>query len=229
LVLDEADRMLNMGFKEEMNRIFAMLPAMRQTMLFSATLSNDLQSIREGLLRNPEIIEIKKDDDSIESIDQKGYWVTDEKKGPLLRYLIKTQDMKQVLVFTSSKYQAENVAKKLRKNGINANAIHSDKGQKARIHLLELFKTGKLPVLVATDLLSRGIDIQLLPYVINYELPRSPKDYVHRIGRTGRADAEGSAIALISPDEEHHWKVIQKKMKKWVDMEDSSEINLHGF
>jgi ATP-dependent RNA helicase RhlE len=137
--------------------------------------------------------------------------------------------MQQVLIFTSSIYQTENVAEKLRKNGIQANSIHSKKSQEARTKALKSFKEGHMRVLVATDLIARGIDIQFLPYVINYELPRSPKDYIHRIGRTGRAENPGEAISLITPDEQHHFRVIQKKMKKWVTMVDSSKIDLKGY
>jgi ATP-dependent RNA helicase RhlE len=137
--------------------------------------------------------------------------------------------MKQVLVFTDSVYKADNVSDKLRKNGIKATAIHSKKSQGARTEALNKFKSGEIPVLVATDLISRGIDIQFLPFVINYELPRSPKDYIHRIGRTGRAESPGEAISLISPEEQHHFRVIQKKMCKWVTMIDSEKLDLQGF
>ncbi len=147
-------------------------------------------------------------------------------KGPLLRYLIKCKDLKQVLVFTSSVYKADNVVDKLRKNGIAALAIHSKRSQNARTTALDKFKKGKIAVLVATDLLSRGVDIELLPHVINYELPRSPKDYIHRIGRTGRADTPGEAISFITPEDKNHFRVIQKKMGKWVTMIDSEGLNL---
>jgi len=137
--------------------------------------------------------------------------------------------MKQVLIFASSVYKADNVADKLRKNGIQASAIHSKKSQGARNEALGKFKSGELKVLVATDLISRGIDIQFLPYVINYELPRSPKDYIHRIGRTGRAESSGEAISFVSPEEQHHFKIIQKKMGKPVTMIDSDNLNLQGY
>ena len=136
--------------------------------------------------------------------------------------------MKRVLIFTASTYKADNVADKLRNNGIDASAIHSKKSQTARLNALAKFKAGSLKVLVATDLLARGIDIEFLPFVVNYELPRSPKDYIHRIGRTGRAENPGEAISLITPEEEHHFKVIQKKMKKWVDMVNSDHFDLKG-
>lgn len=229
LVLDEADKMLNLGFKEEMNRIFSLLPKKRQNLLFSATLNEDVTNINQILLRDPLVVKIEPESDNIELISQLAYFVPEEKKGQLLRYLIKHKNLKQVLVFTSSTYKADNVADKLRNNGIDAKAIHSKKSQKARTEALSKFKSGELRVLVATDLISRGIDIQFLPYVINYELPRSPKDYIHRIGRTGRAESPGEAISFISPEEEHHFKIVQKKMGKWVTMIDSKTIELHGY
>jgi ATP-dependent RNA helicase RhlE len=229
LVLDEADKMLNLGFQEEMNEIFSLLPKKRQNLLFSATLSDDVNVIHQLILNNPTVIKIEVESDNIDLISQLGYFVSEEKKGPLLRYLIKQNGMQQVLVFTSSVYRADNVADKLRKNGIDAMALHSKKSQGARTEALSKFKNGKLRVLVATDLLSRGIDIKFLPHVINYELPRSPKDYVHRIGRTGRAESPGEAISLISREEQHHFKIIQKKMGKWVTMIDSDGIELQGY
>ncbi|MEN8121475.1 MAG: DEAD/DEAH box helicase [Bacteroidota bacterium] len=229
LVLDEADKMLNLGFKEELNRIFALLPKMRQNLLFSATLNDDLNNIKQILLHNPLIIKIEAKSDQIELIKQVAYSVAEDKKGPLLRYLIRHNNLFQVLVFTSSIKRADNVANKLRANGIEAWPIHSKKSQGARTDLLTKFKHGKLRVLVATDLLSRGIDIEFLPYVINYELPRSPKDYVHRIGRTGRAESPGEAISLITPDDQHHFKIIQKKMGEQVTMIDSKDIDLKGY
>ena len=229
LVLDEADKMLNLGFREEMNRIFKLLPRKRQNLLFSATLNDDISNIHQIILHDPLIIKTEQEEDNFDLIQQLGYFVTEEKKGPLLRYLIKTNEMKQVLVFTSSVYKADNVADKLRKNGIKASAIHSKKSQGARNEALGKFKSGELHVLVATDLISRGIDIQFLPFVINYELPRSPKDYIHRIGRTGRAESSGEAISFVSPEEQHHFKIIQKKMGKPVTMIDSEHLNLKGY
>lgn len=229
LVLDEADKMLNIGFKEEMNRIFKLLPAKRQNLLFSATLSKDVQHIKELLLHDPVVIRIEPEADNIDLIRQVAYFVPQEKKGPLLRYLIKNNDLKQVLVFASSVRKADNVAEKLRKNGVNAEAMHSKKSQGARTKALKGFKESTLPVLVTTDLLSRGIDIEFLPYVINYELPRSPKDYIHRIGRTGRAESPGEAISLVAPEEQHHFKVIQRKMGKPVTMIDSENLDLKGY
>jgi ATP-dependent RNA helicase RhlE len=137
--------------------------------------------------------------------------------------------MKQVLVFTSSAFNADKVTEKLRKNGVDAMAMHSKKSQEARVKALNNFKNGNVRVLVATDIIARGIDIQFLPFVINYELPRSPKDYIHRIGRTGRAESPGEAITLVTPEDEHHFKIIQKKMGKWVTMVQGESLDLHGF
>lgn len=226
LILDEADKLLNLGFKEEMTQIFSLLPEMRQNLLFSATLSEKIEGLHRVLLNDPVTVKVDAEAWDIKQIKQLAYTIAEEKKGPLLRYLITNGDMKQVLVFTASIYKADNVADKLRKNGIEAGAIHGKKTQGARIQSLRDFKAGRLRVLVTTDLLARGIDIAFLPHVINYELPRSPKDYIHRIGRTGRAEADGEAISLISPEEEHHFKVIQKKMKVWVDRIDGDSISI---
>lgn len=229
LVLDEADKMLNLGFKNEMTEIFDLLPEIRQNLLFSATLSPDLAGIRDVLLDHPLVIKIETDSEDIESINLSGYFVSDDRKGPLLRYLIKSKKMSQVLIFTSSAQKADRVAAKLTKNGIPAYPIHGKKSQGARQSALKQFKSGEINVLVATDLLSRGIDIAGLPYVINYELPRSPKDFIHRVGRTGRADNQGVAISFVTRDEIHHFKVILKKMKRYVDMVDTEELDLMGY
>jgi len=229
LVLDEADKMLNLGFQEEMKRIFFLLPEKRQNLLFSATLSDKLADINQIILQNPAIIKIEPEQEDIDLIEQTGYFVSPQRKGPLLRYIIKKNNLQQVLIFTSSTFQADNVADKLCKNGIDAVSIHSKKSQGARTEALREFKIGKLRVLVTTDLLARGIDIEFLPCVINYELPRSPKDYVHRIGRTGRAENSGEAISFVTPEDQHHFRIIQKKMGKWVTMIDSANIDLIGF
>lgn len=229
LVLDEADKMLNLGFQNEMRDIFDLLPRKRQNLLFSATLNDNVEGIKSILLKDPVKIEVKAEQANVDLIKQLAYRVELERKGPFLRYLITEHNMPQVLVFTSSTRQADNVVTKLNKNGIQAAALHGDKSQTARTEALKRFKSGRLRVLVATDLASRGIDIQFLPYVINYELPRSPTDYVHRIGRTGRAENPGEAISLIGPEEEHHFKIIQKKMKKQVEILESKEINLQGY
>lgn len=226
LVLDEADKMLNLGFKDEMTKVLSLLPTKRQNLLFSATLSTDLSSLKEVLLNNPVTVEIEAETDNIDLITQVAYAVEDERKGPLLRYLIKQQNMEQVLVFTSSVHKADTVTDKLNANGIKAVAMHSKKSQGAREQALLKFKNNEVQVLVATDLMGRGIDIPFLPYVINYELPRSPKDYVHRIGRTGRAQQAGTAISLVTAEDAHHFSVIQKKMKKRVELLDSDGLKL---
>lgn len=226
LVLDEADKMLNLGFKDEMTKVLSLLPAKRQNLLFSATLSTDLSSLKEVLLNNPVTVEIEAETDNIDLITQVAYAVEDERKGPLLRYLIKQRNMEQVLVFTSSVHKADTVTDKLNANGIKAVAMHSKKSQGAREQALLKFKNNEVQVLVATDLMGRGIDIPFLPYVINYELPRSPKDYVHRIGRTGRAQQAGTAISLVTVEDAHHFSVIQKKMKKRVELLDSDGLKL---
>jgi ATP-dependent RNA helicase RhlE len=216
LVLDEADKMLQMGFREEMEHLLELLPAKKQTLLFSATEGEEVAGLIQQLLKNPVRVQVAAEDFTPDLIQQEAYRVSPESKGPFLRQLIQSGDWKQILIFTSSIRTADNLVVKLTKNGIEATAFHGDKSQGARTEALAKFKSGKTRVLVATDLAARGIDIQALPLVINYELPRSPKDYIHRIGRTGRAGATGHAISLITPEYQHHFKVIQKKMGKWV-------------
>ncbi len=229
LVLDEADKMLNLGFEEEMNDILKLLPSKRQNLLFSATLAKEINSITQMILHNPVKIEIEAEVQDVDLINQVAYAVEEERKGPLLRYLIKTQEMNQVLVFVSSTHRADAVVSKLKINGIHAEALHSQKSQGARTESLRKFKLGQLRVLVATDIMSRGIDIPFLPYVINYELPRSPKDYIHRIGRTGRAENPGEAISFVSYEEQHHFRVIQKKIHKRVPLTETESITLRGY
>ncbi|MDZ4682601.1 MAG: DEAD/DEAH box helicase [Saprospiraceae bacterium] len=229
LVLDEADKMLNLGFKEEMDRILHLLPLKRQNLLFSATLGKDIDTLKEIILHDPVKIEIEQEVENLDLIKLSGYRVSEDRKGPLLRYLIKENDWKQVLVFTSSIHKADSIVHKLKTNGIKALALHSQKSQGARTEALRYLKSGEINVLVATDLASRGIDIPSLPTVINYELPRSPKDFIHRIGRTGRAGVPGAAISFVSADDELHFRVIQKKTGRWVDMIESEGLNLKGY
>jgi ATP-dependent RNA helicase RhlE len=229
LVLDEADKLLNLDFQEEMKRILGWIPKKRQNLLFSATLNDKVSEITQLVLHEPLVLKIEQEEDSIELIQQTAFHVSDERKGPLLRYLIRSRNMKQVLIFTSSTFKADQVVDKLRKNNIDAQAIHSKKSQEARTRVMRNFKAGHLKVMVATDLIARGIDIEFLPFVINYELPRSPKDFVHRIGRTGRAEATGEALTFVSPEDEHHFKIIQKKMGKQVPFEETDQLDLNRF
>lgn len=224
LVIDEADKMLQMGFKEEMDHLFEYIPRKKQTLLFSATMEGEVEELIKKLLQNPVRVQVAADDFTPDSITQSAYRVSPEAKGPFLRQVIQSGDWKQILVFASSIRTADNIVGKLIKNGIDAVAFHGDKSQGARTEALARFKSGKTRVLVATDLAARGIDIQALPLVINYELPRSPKDYIHRIGRTGRAGMQGQAIFLITPEEQHHFKVIQKKMGKWVTLVNAEDF-----
>jgi ATP-dependent RNA helicase RhlE len=225
LVLDEADKVLNLGFKLEVDEILSRLPKKRQNILFSATMDEAVEGLIGKLLKNPLKIEIQTEEVTPDLIAQTAYLVEQERKGPLLRYLIEEGNWQQVLVFASSKRTADNLTAKMNKHGIQAMALHGDKSQGARTEALKQFKAGKLRVLVATDLAARGIDIQALPHVVNFELPRSPKDYIHRIGRTGRAGTEGQAISLITEEDRHHWKIIQKKMKRWVEMVETENLD----
>lgn len=229
LVIDEADKLLNSNFKEELDKILKLIPGTAQKLLFSATLSPDVQKLNQLYLNKPSIVKIESEKENLTLIKQSAFAVESDKKGPFLRYLIKSKGLKQVMVFTSSITTADKVADKLRKNGVDALAVHSKKSQHARNQSLKDFKTGKVNVLVTTDLLSRGIDIEYLPFVINYELPRSPKDFVHRVGRTGRAEHYGEAISLIAAEEQHHFEVIQKKIKHKIPLEEIADIDLHGF
>lgn len=229
LVIDEADKMFQLGFGEEMNKLFAMMPVVKQTILFSATLNDKVSEMKERLSINPTIIEIKKEEVEIDNIEQLAYHVSPENKGPFLRYLIKEKKVEKALVFVSSTRSADNLVEKLKKNKIKAVAIHSQKSQGARRNNLEEFKVDGAQILVATDLIGRGIHIESLPCVINYELPRSPLDYIHRIGRTGRAHEKGTAISILTDDELQHFRVIQKKMGKKVTLQRTEGIDLHGY
>jgi len=229
LVIDEADKMFQLGFGEEMNKLFAMMPVAKQTTLFSATLNDKVSEMKERLSINPVIIEIKKEEFEIDNIEQLAYHVSPENKGPFLRYLIKEKKVEKALIFVSSTRSADNLVEKLKKNKIKAVAIHSQKSQGARKNNLEEFKVNGAQILVATDLIGRGIHIESLPCVINYELPRSPLDYIHRIGRTGRANEKGTAINILTDDELQHFRVIQKKMGKKVTLQRTEGLDLHGY
>ncbi|KMQ68330.1 RNA helicase [Chryseobacterium sp. FH2] len=229
LVIDEADKMFQLGFGEEMNKLFTQMPVAKQTTLFSATLNDKVAEMRGRLSINPTMIEIKKEEVEIDHIEQFAYHVSPENKGPFLRYLIKEKKVEKALIFVSSTRSADNLVEKLKKNKIKAVAIHSQKSQGARRNNLEEFKVNGAQFLVATDLIGRGIHIEFLPCVINYELPRSPLDYIHRIGRTGRANEKGTAINILTDDELQHFRVIQKKMGKKVTLQRTEGIDLHGY
>lgn len=229
LVIDEADKMFQLGFGEEMDKLFGMMPVMKQTTLFSATLDGKVSEMKKRISMNPTLIEIKKEEVEIDHIEQLAYHVAPENKGPFLRYLIKEKKVEKALIFVSSTKSADNLVEKLKKNKIKAVAIHSQKSQGARRNNLEEFKVNGAQILVATDLIGRGIHIESLPCVINYELPRSPLDYIHRIGRTGRAGEKGTAINILTDDELQHFRVIQKKMGKKVTLQRTEGIDLHGY
>ena len=203
LVLDEADRMLDMGFINDIRRILALLPKQRQNLLFFATFSDKVKILAAGLLNNPTMIEVARRNVTAATVSQKVYHVDRDRKRQLLSHLIRENKWYQVLVFSRTKYGADRLVKQLGEDRIQALAIHGNKSQGARTHALAKFKDGTLQVLVATDIAARGLDISELPHVINYDLPNVPEDYVHRIGRTGRAGAEGQAISLVCVDEHH--------------------------
>jgi ATP-dependent RNA helicase RhlE len=212
LVLDEADKLLELGFSEELAEIARLLPAQRQTLLFSATLNTAVQGVVAAFLRDPLTLHVEAGSQLAVSVEETAYLVPQEQKGPLLRELLAREAWAQVLVFVASGRRADNVVRKLGNHGIRALSLHGDKSQGARTDALDQFRNGRLRVLVATDLISRGIDVDGLPFVINYDLPRSPRDYVHRVGRTGRAGQGGTALSLVGPDEEAHLGLIEKKV-----------------
>ena len=216
LVLDEADRMLDMGFIRDIKRILAVLPKQRQNLLFSATFSDEIKLLADGLLNNPALIEVARRNQTAELIEQRVYPVDRERKRELLTHLIKEHNWFQVLVFTRTKHGANNLAEHLNKEGIPAMAIHGNKSQAARTRALAEFKTAKLQVLVATDIAARGIDISELPHVVNYELPNVAEDYVHRIGRTGRAGSNGEASSLVCIDEKKLLHDIERLIKREI-------------
>ena len=219
LVLDEADRMLDMGFIHDIRRVLALLPSNRQNLLFSATFSDDIRKLAESFLKAPQHVEAERRNSASELVRQTVFKVDRERKRDLLIELIRTHQWPQVLVFTRTKWGANSLAEKLSKAGIEADAIHGNKSQNARLRALASFKNGTLPVLVATDIAARGIDIEELPYVVNYELPNVPEDYVHRIGRTGRAGSSGEAVSLVCVDENKLLKDIERLLKKSIDIQ----------
>ncbi|MGZ8257404.1 MAG: DEAD/DEAH box helicase [Gallionella sp.] len=215
-VLDEADRMLDMGFIRDIRKILAVLPKTRQNLLFSATFSDEIKTLADGLLNNPSYVEVARRNTTSELVSQSVHLIPQKLKSYLLAHLIKTNDWKQVLVFTRTKHGANRLAEKLSNDGIPAAAIHGNKSQSARTKALAEFKAGTLPVLVATDIAARGLDIDLLPHVVNFELPNVPEDYVHRIGRTGRAGSNGAAISLVDNEEALHLKNIERLIKMQI-------------
>jgi len=214
LVLDEADRMLDMGFIHDIRRIMALLPQQRQTLLFSATFSSEIRRLADGLLRTPRLIEVARRNSSAEQIRQRIYAVDRRRKRELLSHLIGANDWRQVLVFTRTKHGANRLSSQLEKDGLSAAAIHGNKSQGARTRALADFKSGRIRVLVATDIAARGLDIDQLPHVINFELPNVAEDYVHRIGRTGRAGNAGEAISLVCVDEHKLLGDIERLLKR---------------
>ena len=213
LVLDEADRMLDMGFIRDIRRVLAALPPKRQNLLFSATFSDDIKALADNLLNSPAMVEVARRNATVDVILQKIHPVDRNRKHPLLSHLIKTHNWFQVLVFTRTKHGANKLVEQLTKDDISAMAIHGNKSQAARTRALSEFKSGSLQVLVATDIAARGIDIDQLPHVVNYDLPNVPEDYVHRIGRTGRAGASGEAVSLVCVDEHDMLKGIEKLIR----------------
>ncbi|WP_313805678.1 DEAD/DEAH box helicase [Flavobacterium sp.] len=224
LVLDEADLMLDMGFINDVRKIIKLTPDNRQTLLFSATMPMEIRELADTFLTRPKYISVTPVSSTAEKVNQKIYFVDKEDKRKLLYHIIEEDKLENVLVFVRTKHGADNVVKALKKQNISAEAIHGDKSQSARQRVLESFKNKETSVLVATDIAARGIDIELLPYVINFDLPNIPETYVHRIGRTGRAGNSGLAISFCGKDEKTYWQDIEKLIRQKVKV-----VNDHPF